>query len=104
MMTWKRVAAFAALLLSSSFAAQADTTTYAFTSVTGIQYDGGTSITGVLVGATAPATVTIPVTPTDNCAGFIMAMISTPGTYSLTIVKDVEVADPNLGGTYTTIS
>jgi hypothetical protein len=100
----KRLAAFAVLLLSSPFAAQADTTTYAFTSVTGIQYGPGISITGVLSGTTAPTTVTIVATSSVNCTDFIMAMISTPATYSLTIVKDVEVADPMLGGTITTIS
>jgi hypothetical protein len=107
MMGFKRGTVCAALLLSSSFAANATTTTYAFSSVTGIQYGPGnisTSITGALAGAGAPATITFVARPDTNCAGFIMTMISNPGTYSLTIVTDEEAAPPPLGGTSTSIT
>jgi hypothetical protein len=101
----KRVVPCAALLISSSFAAQAVAATYAFASVTGIQYGASILVTGVLVNDTASTTITLPSAgsaDSDRCKGFIFAMISTPGTYTLTLVT-AEVSDPILG-TNTTLS
>jgi len=83
----KRVTSFAALLLSSGFAAQAMAdTTYVFTSVTGMHsLSTGFSIVGVLDSDTAPAVLPLP-TPSDQCLGFIFDVMSTPGTYKLTLV------------------
>ena len=86
----KRMASFAGILLSTSFAAQAVQTTYAFTSVTGIQYGSGTSITGILANTDAPTSVTIATTIPDQCWNFLLSMMSTPGTYSVTVVTDTE--------------
>jgi hypothetical protein len=40
---------------------------------------------------------------TENCEGFIMAMISTPGVYSLTIVESLDTG-PGTGATITSVS
>jgi hypothetical protein len=105
MMRFKQGTVLAALLLSSSFAAQADTTTYAFTSVTGIVYSGaGLSVTGVLAGTPASTTVTIAAATTALCGDLLLRAIAGPETYSFTIVKNVESADPVLGGSITSIS
>jgi hypothetical protein len=103
----KRVAPCAAILISSSFAAQAVAATYAFASVTGIQYGADISVTGVLVNDTAPTTITLPkagpaASDLDSCKGFVFSMISTPRTYVLTVVT-TETSDPLLG-TYTILS
>jgi len=87
---FKRMWSFAGFLLSTSFAAQAAETTYAFTSVTGIQYGSGTSITGILANTNAPTTATIATSIPDQCWKFLFSMMSTPGTYSVTVVTDTE--------------
>jgi len=86
----KRMSSFAGVLLSTSLAAQAAETTYAFTSVTGIQYGSPTSITGTLANTDAPTTVTIGTSLPDQCWKFLFSMMSTPGTYSVTVVTDTE--------------
>jgi hypothetical protein len=92
MIKLNRVIPCAALLLASSFVAQAGTASFAFTTVTGIHYGtNGATLMGALTGATAPTIVSIPVLPDENCARFLETMISTPGTYLLTIVQDTEI-------------
>lgn len=100
----KRGASFAALMLLSSAAAEAGVTTYAFTSVTGIQYGANTVLTGVAAGDTVPSTVTLPsqLLMTDRCAGFIFAMLSSPGIYTLTFAVDTEVNPPMPANSYLT--
>ena len=85
----KRMASFAGLLLSTSLAAQADTATYAFTSVTGIQY-GISSITGILANTNTLTTVTIATAFPDQCWSLLLTTLSTPGGYTFTIVTDTE--------------
>jgi len=95
----KQVLPFAALLLSSSLAAQAVETTYAFGNVTAIDYGTSFSITGVLLNDSVPTTTTLPagLSILDRCQGFVFAMISNPGSYRLTIAFDSQPnpLDPN---------
>lgn len=107
-----RLVPFAALLVLSPFAAQADgLVTHAFTSVTGIEYGLDSfgalslSIVGVSADTAAPATVTFPVGgSTTNqiqsaCTGFASQMMSTPGVYTLTFVlKTTTTSNPGPGG------
>jgi hypothetical protein len=91
----KRVLSFAAVLLAASFAAQATPATYVFATVTGVQYGSNASITGTFAGSTAPTTVALPLSGLDTCATFVFAMLSNPGTYTLTVAVDIE-SDPTL--------
>jgi hypothetical protein len=87
---------FAALLLSSALGAQAAAATYVFGSVTGIQYDTGITITGVLANAAAPTTYALPSAQYYcgiNISSFLSTMISNPGAYTLTLVV-TDVTDP----------
>jgi hypothetical protein len=99
MIRLKQVLPFAALLLSSSFAAQAVETTYAFGNVIAIDYGTSLSITGVLLNNSAPTTITLPMGLSifDRCQDFIVAMINNPGSYRLTIAFDSQPnpLDPN---------
>lgn len=99
MVELKRALVCGALLLSSSFAvAQSVPMLTTFTFLTGIQDDGNSiSLTGVLANTTTPTTVALGVIP-DRCANLFFAMLSHPGTYTLTIEKDT-VTDPVFGGT-----
>lgn len=95
MMTSKRGAIFAVLLLSSFGAhAQSTSTTYVFTGVTGLEYGDSSAITGVLSGTSTPTTISVPGT-TSECESFFLAMINRAGTYTLTIVITVP---PDLPG------
>lgn len=93
----KRALAFAAVLLTASFAAQATQATYAFAAVTGVQYGANASITGVFAGASAPTTVALPLSGLDYCANLVYGMLSNPGVYGLTVVVDSE-SDPTIPG------
>jgi pectate lyase len=106
MMRFKQKAVVAALLLSGSFAAHADPTTYTFISVTGFaNTTTGTLITGVLAGTSGSTTVTIPVGATGaSCGDFFLRSMAAPGTYTITTVINVQPADPVFGGPFTTIT
>jgi hypothetical protein len=96
MMPLKRVMAFAALSLSSALGAQAVAATYVFSTVTGIQYGSGITITGVLANGTTPTTYALPGAQAYcgiNISSFLSTMISNPGTYTLTLVV-TDVTDP----------
>lgn len=111
-----RVVPFAALLALSSFAARADSTTYAFASVTGIVYGQDSfkqntlSVVGVLANTTTPATVTVPVASSPSyvlnaCTGFLSQMISAPAIYTLTfVVTTTTQANPGPGDPTITVS
>ena len=99
----KRVLAFAAVLLATSFAAQATQTTYAFGVVTGVQYGANASITGIVAGDTALTTVALPLSGTDYCANLVFATLSNPGTYGLTVAIDTET-DPGTGHVFITLT
>ena len=104
MIAWKRVLPVAALLLSASVGAQADTI-YTFDSVTGIGHrQSNLDLTGVLINNTAPTTVTVPAQLAgghfERCVTFFNLMLTNPGTYRLTVVTESHV-DPSLGITVT---
>jgi len=107
MVRLNRVVPFATLLVLSSFAARADSTTYEFASVTGIVYGRDSfqqstlSVVGVLANTTTPTTVMVPVSSSPShvlnaCTGFFSQMISTPAIYTLTFVV-TTTTQPNPG-------
>jgi hypothetical protein len=85
----RRVLISVAALLASSVAGQAlaqSVGTYVLSSITGIQYGGIGSVTGVLANDTAATTLTVGGYFKSLCDTFGSTMMSHPGEYTLTLV------------------
>jgi len=98
---WKRVLPLAATLLVSSFSGQAlalPVGTYVWSGITGLEYGSVNSIIGVLANDTAVTTTSLSGALLPVCQDYAFAMISHPGTYTLTLV----VTDSGFGPGVTT--
>jgi hypothetical protein len=94
--------ALGAALLLIPFAAGA-TTTYTFDSLSKIQYGGGATLvtlTGILLGDSAPSTVAVPSGLTE-CEGFYKEALSTSGKFLLNLTTDL--LPPSLPGGSSTL-
>lgn len=89
----------ATLLAAVSFSTQAVAeTNYKFDSVSAIKYtQSNLLVTGVIDGDSASSTVTFPGWGAEHCREFLNLMVTSPGTYFVTLTTDTLYTNPPFG-------
>jgi hypothetical protein len=89
----------AALLAAASFSTQATAeTNYKFDSLSKIKHTSSNlSVTGVIDGDSTSSTVTFPGVAWERCSEFLNLMVTSPGTYFVTLTTDTLYTNPPFG-------